>query len=79
MTAVSEIGVSRTAITEPIVESAREPEHVATGRDVDAGDEHALVVGELALERRPDRVHRAEDRRVVGGARRLGARRVAGG
>ena len=67
------------AITESVVESSREPEDVAAGSDVDARDEHTLVVGELDLERRADRVHRAEDRGIVG--RRSAARRVpvAGG
>ena len=31
------------AVAEPVVQAARQPEHVAAGADVDAGDEHALV------------------------------------
>ena len=68
------------AIAEAVVQAARQAEHVAAGGDVDPGDEHALVAGELGFERGPDRVHRAEHRRV--GGRRAAARRrarVAGG
>ena len=56
------------AVAEPVAEAAGEAEDVAAGADVDAGDEHPVVGGELGLERVVDRVHRAEHRRVGGGA-----------
>ena len=63
------------AIAEAVVQPAREAEHVAAGGDVDPGDEHALVAGELGFERGADRVHRAEHRCIGGAAgRRLGGR-----
>ena len=52
MIAVSEIGVSRTRSPNRSRESPGEPEDVAPGPDVDAGDEHPVVLGELGLERR---------------------------
>ena len=39
------------AIAEAVVQPARQAEHVAAGRDVDARDEHALVARELGFER----------------------------
>ena len=61
------------AIAEAVVQAARQAEHVAAGRDVDPGDEHALVAGELRFERGADRVHGAEHRGIGGRRRRLGA------
>ena len=61
--AVSEIGVSRTRSPNSIVQSSCQPEHVAAGTDVDPGDEHAIVGGELGVERGADRIHGAEHRR----------------
>jgi hypothetical protein len=52
-------------LAEALLEAPRQAEDVATVADVDAGDEHALVGGELGLERVVDRVHHPE-RRVVG-------------
>ena len=49
MTAVSEIGVSRTG-PRSAVRRPREAEHVAAGADVDPGDEHAVVGGQLGFE-----------------------------
>ena len=51
------------AIAEAVVQAARQPEHVAAGRDVDSRDEHPLVAGQLGFERGADRVHGAEHRR----------------
>ena len=65
------------AVAEPVVQAARQPEHVAAGADVDAGDEHPVVAGELGLERGADRVHGAEHRRVGRRRRRLGRVAVA--
>ena len=45
MIAVSEIGVSRTRSPNRSCRPAHQPEDVAAGADVDAGDEHALVAG----------------------------------
>ena len=52
------------------------PNTLPPARDVDAGDEHALVAGELGFERGADRVHRAEHRRV--GRRAPAVRRRSG-
>jgi len=52
------------ACAELIGESSREPEDIASGADVDAGDEHAVVAGELSFECGTDRVHGAEHRRI---------------
>ena len=46
--ALGDRGVSH-AFTEAFVQPTHEAEHVATGRDVDPGDEDALVAGELHL------------------------------
>ena len=59
-------------IAEAVVQAARQAEHVAAGRDVDAGDEDALVARELDFERGADRVHRAEHRSIGGRRGRLG-------
>ena len=75
MIAVSEIGVSRTRSPNSIGEPPGEPEDVAAGADVDAGDEHPVVCGELGLERGADGVHGAEHRCIAGGRRRLRPRR----
>jgi hypothetical protein len=63
------------AVGKPLVQPAREPEHVAAGADVDARDEDTLVRLELDFECSTNGVHRAEHGRVVGGWRRLDARR----
>ena len=55
-------------VAEPVAQAAGEAEDVAAVADVDAGDEHPLVGGQLGLERVVDGVHRAEHRRVVGRA-----------
>ena len=73
--AVSEMGVSRTAPGELLGQAAREPEDVAAGADVDAGDEDAVVLGELGRQGGADGVHGAEHRRVLGRRGRLGPRR----
>ena len=52
------------AVAEPVAQPAGEPEDVAAGADVDPGDEHPLVAGQLGFERGADRVHGAEHRRV---------------
>ena len=89
MIAVSEIGVSRTRSPNRSCEPAREPEDVAAGADVDAGDEHALV-GRRARPRarrgsRPSCGTPARRRRAAGGSARAGRARttksvsVAGG
>ena len=69
--------MSRTRSPNRVVQAAGQPEDVAAGADVDAGDEHALVGGELGLERVADRVHRAERpaRRLGRWRGRLGTRR----
>ena len=69
--ALGDRGVAH-AVAEAVVQPARQAEHVAARGDVDPGDEHALVAGELDFERAADRVHRAEHGRVGGGRRRFG-------
>ena len=69
---VSEIGVSRTRSPKRSCRPRVSPNTLPPAADVDAGDEHPLVGGELGLERVVDRVHRAEHRRVGGRRRRLG-------
>ena len=54
-----------------------EPEDVAAGADVDAGDEDTVVFGELGGEGRADGVHGAEHGSVGGRRGRLGPRRRA--
>ena len=75
--AVSEIGVSR---TRPGNWSARprvRPNTLPPAPTSIAGDEHAVVGGQLGLEGRTDRVHRAEHRCVRG--RRGGSARCGRG
>ena len=67
-------GVSH-PFTELISQPTRQPEDVATGTDVDPGDEDALVVGQLGLEGAADRVHGAEDRGVRTRGGRFGVSR----
>ena len=76
MIAVSEIGVSRTRSPKRSCRPRVRPNTLPPARDVDARDEHAVVVGELGFERGADRVHRAEHRRVVGAG--AAARRASG-
>ena len=61
MIAVSEIGVSRTPVAEPSCRPRVRPNTLPPVADVDAGDEHPVVAGELGFERGADRVHGAED------------------
>ena len=74
--AVSEIGVSRTRVAEAVAEPTGEAEHVAARPDVDTGEEHPLVGGQLGLEGAADRVHGAVRRSVVGRLGRFGYRRA---
>ena len=61
------------------VQAAGEGEHVAALADVDAGHEHVGIRRELAFEREPHRVHRAEDLAVgVGPPGGLRDRRARG-
>ncbi len=60
------------AVTELVVQPPHQAEDVASLGDVDAGDEDAVVVGQLDFQRRMDGVHRAEHRRVRCRRRRLG-------
>jgi hypothetical protein len=60
-------------VAEAVVQAAHEPEHVAPGADVDAGDEDPLVGLELRLQRAADGVHGAEHGGVVRHRRRLGS------
>ena len=61
------------AIAEAFVQTTREAEDVASGRDVDPGDEHTLVAHELRFERGADCVHGSEHRCVGGRSLRLGS------
>ena len=76
--ALSEIGVSRTRSPNRSCRPRVRPKTLPPARDVDAGDEHTLVVGELRFERGADRVHRAEHRSVGGAAPAVRPVRVAG-
>ncbi len=62
-------------VTELVGEPPGEPEDVASGADVDSGDEHPVVLGELHFQGRADGVHGPEHRRMIGRRRRLPPRR----